>query len=155
MHQADGIYDLEREFWLQWAVENLLDIEDDGTVEGIVPIPVPEPDPAAEEEEEEATEPAGEPEAPDYVDELVHPGGPFETEEDLTRYLREDPECEHELWQVVRAWEGEYHDQRTPCDLCAQRQRPYLMQCMQCQLQACFRCGRHRFEWSIEDLILV
>lgn len=142
MHQADDIHDREREFWLQWAVDNLLDIiEYDGTDEGIVPIPVP--DPAAEEEEEEdeeAMEVAGEPEAPDYVDELVHPGGPFETMEDLTRYLREDPECQHEAMDV-----GE-HDQRIPCDLCARHQHPYLLQqCRQCRLRVCLECGRHRF----------
>ena len=41
------------------------------------------------------------PEATEYIDELVHPGGPFETAEDLTRYLRINPDCAHNLWQVV------------------------------------------------------
>ena len=48
-------------------------------------------------EEEQASEVAGVrevvPEAPEHVNELVHPGGPFETMEDLTRYLRAIPEC--------------------------------------------------------------
>lgn len=122
--------------WLQWGVDNNVNIEYDGAVEGIVPVP----DPAAEEEE--AMEPAGEPEAPEYVDELVHPGGRFETMEDLTRYLREDPDCEHLVWQAVEIGE---HDQRILCDLCAQHQHQYILQCRQCRLRVCFGCGRHRF----------
>ena len=135
LHQADDVHDQEREFWLQWAVDNNVEINDDGVIEEQVLVPAP-----AVAAAEDAFEPAGDrevvPDPPEgYVDELVHAGGPFETMED----------CEHPEWQFVEVGGQGQPEHYIPCDLCAQDQPFYLIRCRQCGLRICLRCGRHRF----------
>lgn len=38
------------------------------------------------------------PVAPEYVNGLVHPGSPFETMEDYTRYIHAILDCGHPIW---------------------------------------------------------
>ena len=155
-NQAHEIHDREQEQYLTWGLNNVKLIEhDDGRTEWVLHAPAA----VAAEEEDNALEPtAGDrdrdaaSEAADYIDELVHPGGPFEALEDLTRYLRTNPECEHHVWQAVvvgqdgeQEREGGHHRIGVPCDICARLQHPYLLQCTECRLRVCVGCGRRRF----------
>ena len=58
--------------------------------------------------------------APEHVNELEYPGGPSETLEDITRYLRAIPDCGHPVWQAMEVGEHGQREHYIQCDLCAQ-----------------------------------
>ena len=141
---VDHFYDQlnhDQEEIIDLGLENFMLAEDGDRVE-LVPRA-----PAIEEEEAlgMADGPEPVPEDPPYVDELVHHGGPFETIEDLRRYLRADPDCEHPLWEIVHVGEHDRRRRCVLCDLCTRHQHPYLLQCPECRLRVCIGCGRRNF----------
>ena len=144
--EANELWDQGGEPWLLQARDDVEQMDPDGLIdwENFDPGHV-----AEGEEEEEILRIAGGRvvvlEDPEYVDELVGPGNIFETQEDLTRFLRENPDCGHSVWQAVLIGEHGRREDCVLCDLCARHQHPYLLQCRACRLRVCVGCGRQRF----------